>query len=249
VVDEDTALTEQLQSIALPNGLFITSATNPTAARQVMTQTFPDLVLLDLIFTETPEDGFTFLAELTHQYPTLPVLVFTRRDSLDNRVEVSRLGGKAFLSKSMPIEQILQSIHQALVTQPSSEAKVLIVDDDEAVLAALSNLLRPWGLSVTTLHDPQQFWETLITSQPDVVVVDLEMPKFSGIDLCQVVRHDPQWGDLPILVVTAHTDADSIRKVFNAGADDFISKPVVGPELVTRILSRIERVRSRQTLN
>jgi DNA-binding response OmpR family regulator/HPt (histidine-containing phosphotransfer) domain-containing protein len=249
VVNEDTTLTEQLQSIALHHGLFITSAPTPTAARQVMSQTFPDLVLLDLIFAEATEDGFTFLAELTHQYPTVPVLVFTGRDSLDDRVEVSRLGGKAFLSKSMPIEQILQAIHQALTTQPSSEAKVLIVDDDEAVLAALSNLLRPWGLNVITLRDPQQFWETLITSQPDVVVVDLEMPKFSGIDLCQVVRHDPQWGDLPILVVTAHTDADSIRKVFNAGADDFISKPVVGPELVTRILSRIERVRSRQTLH
>ncbi len=75
------------------------------------------------------------------------------------------------------------------------------------------------------------------------------MPTFSGIDLCQVVRHDPQWGNMPILVVTAPTDADSIRKVFAAGADDFIAKPVIGPELVTRILSRLERVRSHLKLS
>ncbi|MBD0311093.1 MAG: hypothetical protein ICV80_24285, partial [Microcoleus sp. T1-bin1] len=50
---------------------------------------------------------------------------------------------------------------------------------------------------------------------------------------------------LPILVVTAHTDAESLQEAVGAGADDFIAKPVLGPELVTRVLSRIERTRAR----
>jgi CheY-like chemotaxis protein len=64
--------------------------------------------------------------------------------------------------------------------------------------------------------------------------------------LCRVVRQDIQWGDLPILVVTAHTDAESLQQAFTVGADDFITKPVLGPELVTRVLSRIERTRLRR---
>ncbi len=83
---------------------------------------------------------------------------------------------------------------------------------------------------------------------PDLLILDLEMPTFSGFDLCQIVRQDPQWGDVPILVVTAHTDAESMQQVFAATADDFISKPVVGPELVTRVTSHIERVRLRRKL-
>jgi DNA-binding response OmpR family regulator len=248
VIDDDQVLTEQLQIIAAEHGLTIKTAPSPILARQIMSQAFPDLVLLDLNFPNSTENGLTFLTELTQQYPTLPILVFTGRDSLADRVKVSRLGGRAFLSKSMPVHQILQTITHTLSTHPTREAKVLIVDDDPIVLEALGHLLRPWGIDVTTLNDPQQFWETLVLTEPDVIVFDLEMPTFSGIDLCQVVRHDPQWGNLPILVVTAHTDADSIRAVFAAGADDFIAKPVVGPELVTRILSRIERDRSRRRI-
>ena len=109
------------------------------------------------------------------------------------------------------------------------------------MLATLSALLTPWGLEVTTLTEPQQFWELLINTVPDLVVLDLEMPLVNGLELCQVVRQDVQWGDLPILVVTAHTDPESLQQAFAAGADDFITKPVLGPELVTRVLSRINR--------
>ena len=127
-------------------------------------------------------------------------------------------------------------------SQPS-EAKVLIVDDDPAILAVLSTMLTPWGLKITTLSEPQQFWEVLVATSPHLILLDLEMPQVSGLDLCQVVRQDVQWGNLPILVVTAHTDAESLQQAFAAGADDFIAKPVLGPELVTRVLSRIERNR------
>ncbi|GAB4374292.1 MAG: response regulator [Elainellaceae cyanobacterium] len=244
VIDDDVALTDQLQIAAAAQGIHTEVASNPETARQTIAHTLPDVVLLDLAFSNSTEDGLTFLAELTRQHPSLPVVVVTGRNSLGDRVEVSRLGGKAFLQKPVSVQQILQTITQVFPQSQSTEAKVLIVDDDLATLAALSSLLHPWGLQVKTLNDPQHFWEELVATEPDLVVVDLEMPTFSGIDLCQVMRHDPRWGNLPILVVTAHTDANSIRSVFAAGADDFIAKPVVGPELVTRILSRIERMRS-----
>lgn len=246
VIDDDAVLTEQLQASAKDQGMQVEVAVSPSAARKAIAHTLPDVVLLDLSFPNPDDDGLTLLAELTQQYPALPVLVFTGRDTLVERVKVSRLGGKAFLHKPMPVEQILQTITQALPQARPVEAKVLIVDDDPATLSALSGLLQPWGLQVTTLDDPQRFWDVLIATEPALIVVDLEMPTFSGIDLCQVVRHDPRWGDLPILVVTAHTDANSIRRVFAAGADDFIAKPVVGPELVTRVISRIERDRSQR---
>jgi DNA-binding response OmpR family regulator len=128
-------------------------------------------------------------------------------------------------------------------TQISSPGKVLIVDDDSAMLAYLSTLLTPWGLEIITLSEPQRFWETIVTTSPNLVILDLEMPQIGGLELCQVVRQDAQQADLPILVVTAHTDAESLSQAFAAGADDFITKPVLGPELVTRVLSRIERNR------
>jgi DNA-binding response OmpR family regulator len=251
VIDDDTLLTERLLAEADAWGMRMKIAPDLTTARSRLALATPDAVLLDLSFPGTEENGLTLLGELAERFskgeatptPDLPIVVFTGRDSLVDRLAVSRLGARQFLHKPATTEQIFQAIARVLPQPQTSEFKVLIVDDDPVMLAGLSELLTPWGLEVTTLSEPQQFWQVLIVTSPDLVLLDLEMPTISGLELCQVVRQDAQWGDLPILVVTAHTDTESLQQAFAAGADDFITKPVLGPELVTRVLSRIERTR------
>ncbi|MBC6435875.1 response regulator [Nostoc sp. HG1] len=119
--------------------------------------------------------------------------------------------------------------------------KILLVDDDPKILALLQTLLQPWGLQVSTIADPHQFWQTLEAVSPDLLVLDIEMPYLNGIELCKVIRNDPRWSELPIVFLTVHKDADVVNQVFTVGADDFVSKPIVGPELVTRIVNRLER--------
>ncbi|QIR35740.1 response regulator [Tolypothrix sp. PCC 7910] len=244
VIDDDTLLTERLFIEADAWKMGIKIAADLTTARSQLALETPDAVLLDLSFPDTEEDGLSLLRELTEKSPDLPIVVFTARDSLADRLAVSRLGARQFLHKPATTEQIFQAIARVLTQPKITEAKVLIVDDDPLMLAALAALLTPWGLEVTTLNEPQQFWQVLITTSPDIVVLDVEMPEISGLELCQIVRQDAQWGDLPLLVVTFHTEAEFLQQAFAAGADDFITKPVLGPELVTRVLSRIERVRS-----
>ncbi|MEA5573639.1 response regulator, partial [Calothrix sp. UHCC 0171] len=118
---------------------------------------------------------------------------------------------------------------------------ILAVDDDPKILEILHTLLSPWGLKVHTLDSPQSFWETLETVKPDLLILDVEMPELSGIELCQLVRNNSNWSDLPILFLTVHHDTDIINRVFTAGADDFVKKPIIAPELITRILNRLER--------
>jgi DNA-binding response OmpR family regulator len=118
---------------------------------------------------------------------------------------------------------------------------VLVVDDDLRILTVLQALLVPWGLKVTTLSDPQQFWEVLQQAQPDLLVLNVEMPLVSGLDLCQDIRNQPDWSQLPIICLTSHLDPSLIQQVFAIGADDFITKPVVGPEIISRITNLMER--------
>ena len=122
------------------------------------------------------------------------------------------------------------------------EAKLLAVDDDPAISEALAGLLAPVGLEVTTLNDPHLFWERLEAINPDLLVLDLDMPDLNGIDLCRAVRADVRFGQLPVLFLTARADAGSVQQIFEAGADDYVKKPFVGPELVTRIRNRLDRV-------
>ncbi|MDZ8090004.1 MAG: response regulator [Nostoc sp. DedQUE12b] len=245
VIDNDPMLTKQLQAEADLWGIRMKVAPNLATARSLFSLATPDAVLIDLSFTTPEEDGLILLSEIVERSPNIPVIVFTGRDTLADRLRVSRLGARQFLHKPATTEEIFQAIARVLPQPQTSEAKVLIVDDDPVILVGLSALLTPWGLEVITLSQSQQFWKVLIATSPDLVVLDLEMPIVNGLELCKVVRQDAQWGDLPILVVTAHTEAEFLQQAFAAGADDFISKPVLGPELVTRVLSRIQRTRWR----
>ncbi|UBF24302.1 response regulator [Kovacikia minuta CCNUW1] len=78
---------------------------------------------------------------------------------------------------------------------------------------------------------------------PDLLVLDIKMPHFSGLELCQALRNTSQWGELPVLFLTADMNTTTLNQVFAAGADDCISKAIKEPELVTRILNRLERIR------
>ncbi|MBW4674164.1 MAG: response regulator [Desmonostoc geniculatum HA4340-LM1] len=150
VIDHDVMLTERLQVEADSWGIRMKVAPNLATARSLFSLKTPDAVLLDLSFPTTEEDGLTLLSEIVERSPNIPVIVFTGRDTLADRLAVSRLGARQFLHKSATTEQIFQAIARVLPQPKTSEAKVLIVDDDPVMLAGLSALLTPWGLEVTT---------------------------------------------------------------------------------------------------
>lgn len=243
VVDDDVLLTEQIKLEAIAWGFQVEVATDPTTAKRSISAHLPDIIVLDITFSHTQESGLTLLAELAQQAPHIPVLILTAKNELKDRVEVARLGGNIFLEKPVSAEAIVKVATQELNRTQKPEAKILIVDDDLYILAALYNLLTPWGFQVKTLADPQEFWQTLAAIVPDLLILDIEMPGFSGIELCQVVRSDPRWSDLPVLFLSGHQDPEIVHQVFAVGADDYVQKPIVGPELMARILNRLERTR------
>ncbi len=255
VIDDDVALTEQLQREASAWNMQVEVVPDLKVHRNSFASTPPDIILLDLTFPAPMANGLALLAELKSQTPQIPVVVFTERDSLSARVDVARLGGRAFLQKPVSAEQVFQTMTQVLnqtrmialgTAHSAIGAKIVVVDDDPIILATLCRLLKPWGIEVTTLENPQRFLEVLSAEAPDLLILDMEMPQFSGIDLCQVVRNDPSWSKIPILFLTAHTETETINRAFAAGADDYINKPIVEQQLVIRILNRLERFRWRQ---
>ncbi len=246
VVDDDADLTHQIRIAAQSHDFNIEIAANLSEARQAVAKESFNAILLDLTFTETGENGLTFLSEMVSQNPALPVLVMTGRKRLTDRVEVARLGGRTFFQKPIAPGRLLQMVDQVLNQVREVGRRVLVVDDDPLILTALVSLLEPWGLQVSTLENPVQFWEMIESFTPDLLVLDIEMPQFNGLELCQAVRNDPYWGEIPILFLTAHQDPEMIRRVFMVGADDYVRKPIIEPELVARVLNRLERVRARQ---
>ncbi|GMU52059.1 MAG: hypothetical protein AMXMBFR33_12050 [Candidatus Xenobia bacterium] len=208
----------------------------PEQVWRCLAEQFPACVLLDL---DGPDQGAarSLLAKLEKHFPALPVLA--RTGDLATRAEAVRRGALFVVG---PDDQITSLLTGMLRVQPSSQRiRILAVDDDPQILTTLENLLTPAGYHVTTLEDPLQLWKYLTETEPDLLLLDQRLPHLTGTELCRAVRSDPTWANLPILFLTSDKGADTVRSVFRAGANDFISKPVVGPEVLSRVAAWLSR--------
>jgi diguanylate cyclase (GGDEF)-like protein len=248
VVEDDATVAERLCVEASRRGLRAEAVPTPAAGRAAIATRRPSVVLLDLMFEGSSEPAYELLSELTSGPRPVPVLVFTARDVFTDRVEVARRGGRGFLPKSMEPRQAIDQAMQLVEWTDAEGTTLLAVDDDPAMTAAIRAVLEPEGLRIKTLNEPMRFWEELERVSPDMLMLDIDMPEVSGIELCRVVRNDRRWAALPVLFLTSRRDEATVRAVFASGADDYLHKPVVREELVGRVRSRLERARLHRLL-
>ncbi len=241
VVDDDEHFAAAVAAVAASVGLRGDVASSPAAARDVIAGNRPDVVLLDLGFPGGSDDALALLAELSAD--RLPVFALTIRDTFTDRVEVARRGAVGFLEKTLRPPQVIELVLDQLGRSSGPRATVLAVDDDPAVLEAMSALLNSSAIDLRTLEDPRRLFEIIDETAPDLLVLDFDLPHANGAELCQALRNNPRWTALPVLFLTGRTDPATARRIFEAGGDDFVTKPVLGPELVNRITNRLERVR------
>ncbi|NMF86522.1 response regulator [Nodosilinea sp. P-1105] len=248
IVDDNPGLTQALELAATETGWVVERISEladlQRFQQQVMgshptEQTQLQLGLFNCCLSQIPPATLAQISALIP--PTLPgsVLVCSADGSLQNRIKAAQLGQITFLHNP-DVGQILE--RGLLERSRPGPAKVLIVDDDPHVLAALRTLLEPWGAQLTTLNQSTHFWPTLQTTAPDLLILDIEMPDFNGITLCQVVRQTPHWHQLPIVFLTAHTDIACKHAAMLAGANDVIDKTLTESDLVQRLLHHLGRV-------
>ena len=123
-----------------------------------------------------------------------------------------------------------------------SESKILIADDNVQNVELLEAYLAELGCATEVAKDGQETLDKVKADEPDLILLDIMMPKVSGFEVCKQLKSDPKTRNIPILVVTALHETGDIERAVEAGTDDFLSKPVNKLELITRVKSLL-RVR------
>jgi class 3 adenylate cyclase len=119
----------------------------------------------------------------------------------------------------------------------TSPARILVVDDTPANVKLLADLLTAKGYSVTTAASGAEALAKVDAERLDLVLLDVVMPSMSGYEVCQRIRANPATGILPVVMVTALDPGQERIKGLDAGADDFLTKPINQPELLARVRS------------
>ena len=120
--------------------------------------------------------------------------------------------------------------------------RVGMIDDDPSMLALVAALLAEHGIAVEGTSEPERLWTMLEDAPPDLLILDVDMPMISGIELCERIRASPRWDALPIVFLTARTGI--AVDLFGAGADNYLTKPVNASELLAVVERGVRRQRS-----
>jgi diguanylate cyclase (GGDEF)-like protein len=158
-------------------------------------------------------------------------------------VRAAQLGALGYFLKPLDVPRLVSRMTQIFEQQRAPAQRVLIVDDDRDLAEHYRLALLADGMDADVLQQPTSIMEKLAAYRPELVLMDMHMPDFSGPDLAGVIRQHDSWSSLPIVYLSAETDLDRQIEAMNRGADDFLTKPISDAQLVAAVRIRIERAR------
>lgn len=119
--------------------------------------------------------------------------------------------------------------------QPDPGPEIAVIDDDNELLKLMVLLLRRLGARTTTIPDGREAVQYLTNHVPDLIILDLMLPHVSGLEILQQIRADTRFESVPVLVLSAKVDPNTIRQVLEAGADGYVTKPYIANSFIDRV--------------
>lgn len=202
----------------------------------------PDALILDLNLSDGGGIAYTqtLKKRLTGQ---IPLLIISQKDNFAMRLEAVRAGAMGFFTRPVDLTQLENRLERCFAQQQGEPYRVLIVDDDQELATRFALVLRNARMLVEVLKQPTQILQRMQQFNPEVVLLDINMPGCSGTELAQIIRFQDEWLRVPIVYLSAETDlARQMDALLRAG-DDFVTKPISDSALLTTVFSRAQRAR------
>ncbi len=172
-----------------------------------------------------------------------PILFLSDHGDLSARLRSVRAGGQAHLVKPVDVNALVDELDRWIGGRTPDPYRILVVDDDPDQLAGFEIMLRVAGMIPFTTADPAAAVRAMAEFNPDLVLVDLYMPDCRGTELAAVIRQQEAYVGVPIVYLSAESDPERQRAALRRGADDFLTKSITAPQLISAVHVRAERSR------
>ena len=244
LVEDDILLGEELKCQLASFNYAVRLFARIEDAEQVAQTEQPHMLIMDVMLEQEGVNSTNILNSLPNLHNlACPLLFISSMDDFKSRVSAAQLGADGYVLKPLDVPRLVNRMVQIFEQRRAPPQRVLIVDDDVDLAAHYRLVLLGAGMEAEVLHQPEAIIEKISAFRPELVLMDLHMPGYSGQDLAGVIRQYDKWTSLPIVYLSAETNFDRQIEALVRGADDFMTKPIGDAQLVAAVHVRIERAR------
>lgn len=205
----------------------------------------PAVIIID-INTLSKEDKVKLL-ENNKGYQNIPLMIISQEDDLKSHLEAVRLGNASFFIKPLEIGEFANKIKQ-IFDAVLNPYRILIVEDSKEMADYFAAILRQAGMKAFVVTNPTEINKALSEFKPELILMDIYMPKISGLELAAVLRQQSTYASIPIVFLSAEDNKTKQLEAMSLGGDDFITKPVTPAYLIWSVKNRAERYRELRRL-
>ena len=250
VVDDEEAITAALQHYFTQNGFSVDSATTCEDALSLIAAHRYSVVIADLRLSGTTgEEGLTVVAAARARNAAAAVVLLTAYRTAEIERHAYEAGASVLLQKPRPLQELdrtLRSLLEREIPNPHQEAdsmrkKVLLVDDSATILMMERMILAKLPIDLITATNGHEAIEKAAAEHPDLILMDVVMPRMNGLEACRSIREQAQSRNTPIIMVTTRGEMENIESAFASGCTDYVTKPINSAELVAKMRNYLEQ--------
>ena len=259
VIDDDVSSLELLEDRLKASGYDVITASDGEMGLAMAQDHKPDLVIMDILLPRM--NGFQLCQRIKADpaLASVPIMMLTavyvdevdKEKGLQVGAERYLMKADVYMSKPFLSDRLLDNVRVLLGERRPEELilkeKVLVIDDDPAILELLQVRLEAKGYEVITTLDGEKGLKMIASEKPNVVILDIQLPRMSGIDVLTKIREDKP--HLPVVMITAYGSEKIAIESMRRGANDYITKPIDHKELSMRIRENLEKSRLRSELD
>ncbi|MFO8102147.1 MAG: PAS domain S-box protein [Dehalococcoidia bacterium] len=218
VVDDETNIRRFLRYELTMKGYQVIEASNGKEAIALVKKHHPDLITMDVVMPDL--DGFQVASELKSDPETrnIPIIMVS---VMEDKQQALSVGASDYVTKPFGGDAILEKVTR-LLRDP--QGSILVVDDDEHLVKSIDFELQQRGYSTSVAHDGEEALKVIEQNPPDLIILDIMMPKLDGHQVIKALKSRPETSRIPIIVLTGVEVAGERMKAFSLGANEYLVK-------------------------